>query len=506
MGANIKTTMRRFITHTLSLLSLIILLGSCERETKIIYAIGVDKNRVACTSQEQDVSITFSINAEFLAAGETPQVTLSNGEWAEITNITNESVTLHVSENTEENRSTLVTIAASGHQKASVTLTQYGTPPAEVNHTLMYLFLGTSLSRYFKDNIADATTAIETGILCDNNRVLFFRQEGKTKGYIGELCYSSEGGECIEQRLEDIVIVGGQITPETVGEYIAAMAEYAPAKRYGMVCAGHGQAWLPRDVVNGKKDLSRFGVDGYHPWVQAAGAETTRAFGEDNVMLNIPELASAIEYSGVELDYILFDACFMSNIETIYDLRNAANYIIASPCEIMGKGFPYERTLPYLFTDNGNTTNYDGAAESYYKYYRDEYTQSARCGSIAVYDCAEIEALAEATKSVVVSAKEEYNAEELQTYEGKSKHEFYDFGEWATVVATDSEALADFNAQLEKTVIAKYTLTTFYSAYDTYGTYPINIDVYSGVTTSAPSEAYPNAWKQTNWYNYVWGE
>jgi hypothetical protein len=45
----------------------------------------------------------------------------------------------------------------------------------------------------------------------------------------------------------------------------------------------------------------------------------------------------------------------------------------------MGRGFPYERTLPHLFTDNGNTTDYVKAAESYYKYYRDEYNNSLRC-------------------------------------------------------------------------------------------------------------------------------
>ena len=497
--------MRRFITHALTLLSLIILLGSCERETKVIYAIDVD-NKTVCTNAEQDITIKFSLNKEVLEVDEMPIVTLSNEEWATITQTTREGVTLHISENTNSNRSVILTVKASNHQIANLTLLQYGAAQEEVNHTLMYLFLGTSLKRYFNDNIKDASTAIERGILCDNNRVIFFRQESETKGYIGELCYNTEGGECVEQRLEEIAIESNQITPEVVGGYIAAMAKYAPAKRYGMVCAGHGQAWLPREVVNNDKDISKFGIGGYHPWVQAAGAETTRAYGEKIRMLNITELASAIEYSEVELDYILFDACFMSNIETIYDLRNAANYIIASPCEIMGNGFPYERTLPYLFTDEGNTTDYNGAAESYYLYYRDEYIQSQRCGSIAVFNCAEIEPLADATKNIVVSAKEEYDASKLQTYEGKRVHEFYDFGEWATVVATDSEALADFNAQLEKTVIAKYTLTTFYSAYGDFGTYTINTDIYSGVTTSAPSEAYPNAWRQTNWYSYVWGE
>ena len=286
--------------------------------------------------------------------------------------------------------------------------------------------------------------------------------------------------------------------------HIDKMTTLLPAKRYGMVLAGHGQAWITREVLNGASGISTFGC--YTPlFTPAAGAEVTRAFGESNVQVNPAELAEGINNSIADIDYLLFDACFMSNIEFIYELRNSANYIIASPCEIMGKGFPYERTLPHLFKDDGNTTDYAAAAESYYLYYRDEYKSDSRCGSIAVYDCSEIEALRDATKEVVKSAKSEYDSSLLQTYEGQSDHYFYDFGEWVNTVATDNTALERFNNQLSNAVIAKYTLDSFYSAYGSYGTYPIKTEVYSGVTTSAPSEVLESYWIETEWYKSVWG-
>ena len=71
------------------------------------------------------------------------------------------------------------------------------------------------------------------------------------------------------------------------------------------------------------------------------------------------------------------------------------------------------------------------------------------------------------------------------------------------MVATDSAALDEFNTQLNECVVATFTLDSFYSAYGSYGTYPINLDVYSGVTTSAPSTAYPNGWRSTSWYKEV---
>ena len=483
----------------------IVSLCSCNNCSETGFNIEV-KNEVICLANAKEVTLEYYLR--YTTDNEVkPQVT-TNVEWLTVAdNTTQGIVRFAVEENTNrESRTATITLKVDGYKTANITLMQWGVAPEKANHTLMYLFMGTSLTRYFKTNVSDAIAAIKTGILGNNNRVVLFRQESTSKGYIAEICYDVEKGEYTEQKIKDIAINTGLIKPQDVANIIAMMASEAPAERYGLVCAGHGHGWLPRDVVDSKADIAKFGL-GYNPWIPAAGAETTRAFGEENVMLNIAELAESIELSCVELDYILFDACFMSNIEAVYDLRNSANYIIASPCEIMGRGFPYERTLPYLFEDNGNKTDYIGAAESYHLYYRDEYTSSSRCGSIAVYNCAEIEALAEAAAEVVKSAKgdDEYSISDLQTYEGQSVHHFYDFGQWVNVVATDSDALTVFNEQLAKTVIAKYTLDSFYSAYGSYGTYRINVDVYSGVTTSAPSRAYPNAWKMTNWYKDVWG-
>ncbi len=496
--------MKNFITYLLSTITLLTLLCSCERDTKIIYLIEV--NNVNCTSEaKDDIEITYRLHENILSSDAQYNIT-TDADWVTINRFSKlGKFSVNITENEGETRIANISISVEGCKTATMTLTQWGAPPTEANHTLMYLFMGTSLHRYFETNIKDASYAIGQGILSNKNRVLFFRQENTTKGYIGEICFISDN-ECIERRLvEDIEVSNTQITPQEVGELIATMAKLAPAKRYGLVCAGHGQAWLPREVVNNDADISKFGI-GYTPWIKAEGAEVTRAYGEAKVTLNIPELASAIELSSVELDYILFDACFMSNIETVYDLRNSANYIIASPCEIMGRGFPYDKTLPYLFMDEGMISDYEKAAESYYIYYRDDYNLSTRSGSITLFDCAEIEALTEATKSVMSSATEEYDKKQLQTYEGKTTHQFFDFGQWVNVVACDKEALAQFNAQFDKCIIATFTLDSFYSAYGQYGTYPINLDVYSGVTTSAPSEAFPNAWRETNWYNYVWGE
>lgn len=508
--------MRKIYFLLFTLFSLLTL-GACERGTKVIYGMRVEEH-IGVAYDASDGAFEYTLHSAIDPATVTVSATVNGGaSWITSVDVKPNvnsgkgRVSFSLEQNDSElSRTVTITLSATAHQTQSIKITQFGTPTEEANHTLMFLFLGTSLNRYFDTNIDDAKKAIMTGILDDSNRVLLFRQDNMIKAHISELCYDTTTKMCIERRVvENISLPSSQLTAEELASLINTMIAEAPAQRYGIVLAGHGTAWLPRDVVNNNKSsISALGT--YHNvWTPAPGAEVTRTYGErDNVHFNIPELATALEQLDVDLDYILFDACFMSNIESIYDLRNSANYIIASPCEIMGRGFPYERTLPHLFVDNGMTTDYIKAGESYYKFYRDEYTNQARSGSIAVIDCNEIDALADATKSVLESMSTGYyNRNTLQTYEGQDIHYFFDFGEWISIVATDNAALEAFNAQLNKTVIAKYSLDTFYSAYGSYGTHAINLDVYSGITTSAPTEADIYGYMlETNWCKYVWSE
>ena len=475
----------------------ILLICSCGNDDNITpqKSFRVDR-AVRCTYHTQQIEIKFSMESTDVKVSVN-----SNAEWiTQLSTPSNKSIIANIAENIDSERVATITLTAPGYKKATIHLTQNGTPTSTANHTLMFYFFGTSLNRHFGTNIDDAKLAIEKGALGDNNRLIYFRHRSAYEGYIAEVCFDKKTNKCFESIIEDKIAINDQhITTDFISTIINKLSSYAPAERYGLVMAGHGTAWIPREDDNIKKS----GV--WRPlFIPAPGAEVTRHFGESNVKVNTSEIADGISGSDVDIDYILFDACFMSNIETIYELRNVANYIIASPCEIMGRGFPYERTLPYLFKNNGTATDYVGAAESYYKYYRDEYSSSSRSGSIAVYNLSEVEALRDATKEIVKSAREEYNTESLQTYEGQPLHYFYDFGEWANVVATDNSALSAFNAQLNKTVIAKFTLDSFYTAFGSYGTRPINLDVYSGVTTSAPSETLNMLWKETAWYNSVW--
>lgn len=464
----------------------------------IIPVISVETTRISVGPQQQQAAIEYAIVEA--NASERRQVTaVCDDEWIGQIDCTQENLISFVVEKNDLAvvRSTTLRISYPGAEQVDIAVDQLPVPPQQAEQTLIYYFFGTSLSTFFNYNIEDTKTAISGDIL-GQSRVLYLKQTSKTEAVICELSYDPIGGTCVEQQLDRIDIPSSQMTSDEVARNLQRIAAIAPARRYGLVAAGHATGWVTKDADTGSAVTF-----GYRPsgdiWTPAAGAETTRTFGESNVLFDIEEIAAGISSAGVEFDYIVFDACFMSNIEALYDLRDAAHYIIASPCEIMGRGFPYHRTLQYLMQEGGSRSDLSAAAESYWLYYRDEYRGAARCGSVAVIDCSELEGLAATTRDLLATAAD-VDASTLQTYEGQSPHTFYDFGEFCTAAATDGEALAKFREQLSRCVTAKYTLPTFYSALGTYGTYDIDEEVYSGITTSLPSERYRSALQRTSWY------
>ena len=208
------------------------------------------------------------------------------------------------------------------------------------------------------------------------------------------------------------------------------------------------------------------------------------------------DFAAAVKAQNYRTDYLLFDACFMANIETLYDLRECTDYVIAAPCEIMGEGFPYERAMPWFFTDGGKGRDLTKVCEAFWNFYMNDATTRSGCISLAVMS--EMEEMKEVMRRINAAPKKSY-AEELQSYEGMSSHIFYDLGHWVELACGDAGLKEDFKAQLDKAFPKAARLSTpeFYSAYNGR----MNpVTYYSGVSFSEPSDKYVEENKQTNWY------
>lgn len=372
-------------------------------------------------------------------------------------------------------------------------------------HTLIYYFTGTSLSLHFLNNISAAEDAVRKGVKENSRIICFFQSNNRKSADVIELV--EDNGLC-ERKVLATYELPSVMTAEQLAENIKNIVGLAPADSYGIVLAGHATGWVPINGVaqsgstaaSSKKRPKEY-ISHEELWKKQDSGVETRFFGEkysDTAAnaFDIPELAKGLAATNIYFDYILFDACLMANVEALYDLRKNARYIIASPCEIMAAGFPYEDVVPLLMKDGGRSHDLAGVCEAFNKYYDNH--KSYRSGSVALVDCKQLDALAAAVKAVNNSTQKSYNIDDLQSFEGHEDHIFFDLGDYIEQMCDDAQALKAFREQMNRTIPTKYTLSVFWSNLGTAGEYPIR--TFSGLTTSAPSVLYRDNYANTAWY------
>ena len=175
------------------------------------------------------------------------------------------------------------------------------------------------------------------------------------------------------------------------------MKRLSPADKIVLVAGSHGSAWTNSILTQTRS----FGQDGP---------------GTDNT-ITTSDMADAIQNAGVELDLLLLDACLMGTIEVCYDFRKVANYMIVSPIEVPGPGFPFNEVMTDLY--KGTVDGYKNACQKDIAHYGkrpDGYDWSA----ISLIDGSKLDGLSSLIKNELVEHKDfihDYNpVGELQQY------------------------------------------------------------------------------------------
>ena len=382
----------------------------------------------------------------------------------------------------------------------------YRPRPEVADQTLLFHLSGRTLLSYFRDvNVPEIQEAISQHILYDS-RVLLYIQPTTQQSLLIEYSFDYETQA---SRADTLRTYEGKrsIDKDHIVEVFSDVKEIAPAKRYGVVLGSHGGGWVPDEypslTTNEDSGSGIWSLDTQHlephDWlIKSPGAEPTRWYGEhDGQTTDIATWATAFAEAPMQFEYIIFDACFMSNIEALYELRHAARYIVASPCEIMGRGISYTTALPTLFENEGRDYNLEGFCHAFHDFYTNTTTER-KSACVAMTCCEELEAMAEATRAVMNSATRQVSLYELQTYEGLMRPLFFDFRQYIKKLSDDEAAKAAFEEQFDRTFPEACRLHTpsFYSGYN--GMMNM-ITSYSGVTTSQPSKKYPKAWSECAW-------
>lgn len=122
------------------------------------------------------------------------------------------------------------------------------------------------------------------------------------------------------------------------------------AETYGFVFWSHCEGWIPYPV----------------PGTRWIGQDD----GDGDKRMNLSQFVEVLEcVPGLRFDFLMFDACFMQSVETLYELRSFADYFICSPTETPGPGAPYDVIVPLMFVNQGAAD----LADAYYKVYEDIY-------------------------------------------------------------------------------------------------------------------------------------
>ena len=375
-------------------------------------------------------------------------------------------------------------------------------PPALADRTVLLYMPGQDLLQYYLNNIKGIHKAV-TAQVPGNGRILVcYQPSDQRSAVMTEIYYdrNKRRSETITLRTYDDFNAG---SVANVQQLFADAAELAPAQSYGLIIGCHGKAWIPASGGVLPHSLRSEKPDD-DVWTTAPGAKTTRSFGDTGYELDIPELAAALEAQRFRFDYLIFDDCFMANIETLYDLRRAVDYIVASPCEIMGAGFPYNRVVPHLFDGSEPLNGLEKACWEFWNFYEKdwntvEYNEQSGCISLAV--TAQLDALATEMRGIK-DKKQTFDINALQYYKGNATKLFYDLEHYVTLCCSDPDAVKDFKVQMELAFPESCRLHTasFYSAYDGRNH---SINYYSGVSVSEPEllpDRYAAENRQTNWY------
>lgn len=371
--------------------------------------------------------------------------------------------------------------------------TEEGTDIESINKQTLLVFMpwtGTSsgsqgLYSYFKQNLDSIESAIvKAGKM--NGRALVFLSTSANKSSLYEITL-------VNKKIQHTPIKeysGNSYTSaDGITEILNDVQNNAYALNYALVVSSHGMGWTFKDDWNNypysaKKRSARISNNAssnnvpYYP---------TRFFGSvddiNNYGTDIESLETGIKKAGIKMQFILFDDCYMANIETAYQLKDVTNFLIGSTSEVMAQGMPYQT----MWTDLASTTpTYATITDAFYKFYSN---YKPPCGTLSVIDCRQMDKLAELMK--LINTKFIFDSNKLdsiQVLDGFSKSIFYDMKDYVDSLCRDKDMLNDFNSAFSQAIKSTVHTDSIYSAlYPLEGGHFIRLKRYSGITISDPS-------------------
>ena len=345
---------------------------------------------------------------------------------------------------------------------------------------------------YFLKNISGMKTAIEYRKGLSNKRFMVLIAANENRAYLIDIKYQK--GACVNDTIKTYTDLNGGSYSSVAGltSFFNDVKQQAPARSYSLIVGSHACGWIPAgQEVSAKQTV--FMAKGAQSREEDLPLWETRWFGNpglDTYQTDISTLATAIKNSFGHTEYILFDDCYMSNIEVAYGLREATDYLIASTCEVMLAGMPYATVGSSLLDKN-----YNGVVEGFYNFYKDyvnDYGELRNYGTIGVTKTSEVDGIVTIMKKINSQFSFEDNLNDIQILDGYTPTIFYDMGDYVKHLCKDETLYRSFETQMSKLVPYKRCTEKFFSQPSFREKLFIPINTFSGITISDPTQN-PNA-------------
>jgi hypothetical protein len=225
---------------------------------------------------------------------------------------------------------------------------------------LVYLAGKNNLSQLLQTNLEQMKAGSRR--IGNNTLLVFVRRD--IQGEKPWLARISNGELTDSVSLDDMGIGTSNIqacNPELMEQVLRYAYSHYPASDYGLVLGGHSTGWL---IEQEPSNTRAFGVDNGDGYTYSS---------KNKRWINVPTIARVLEHVP-HLKFIFADCCNFMCLETMYELRNATDYIIGSPAEIPAEGAPYEQIIPSLFEKN---TFYSSIIDIYHRAHNGEVPLSA---------------------------------------------------------------------------------------------------------------------------------
>jgi hypothetical protein len=249
-----------------------------------------------------------------------------------------------------------------------------------------------------------------------------------------------------------------------------------PADSYGLIVFSHASGWLPEATL-----------------------ASPRSFITDHKdEMELTDMAAAIPAG--YFDFIVFETCFSAGIEVAYELKDKANYIIASSAELLSPGFKeiYASSLNYLFEKEPkleaftrNIFTLMSESDAYFKSATLSLIKTEKLYDLGVFLHQHID-------------KEKINTVSLydvQHFDRYSYRLFFDFEDYYSRIVDDNTPLQELDALLNECVSYRDATPSFLISWMGF-----EIRHHSGLTTYIEQEYFPylnQEYKKLAWYKAV---